>query len=115
MLLPGISGSFILLLLGLYTFMLQAIRDVNFLVLGLFIAGIILGVLVTIKGIHWLLEHKQQGTLQLMLGFILGSSLVPLRQIQSVYAGESMSLMLVCVIVACALTCGIFFKKSRRQ
>jgi putative membrane protein len=115
MLLPGISGSFILLLLGVYAFMLESIRQLDLLILGVFAIGIIAGVLVSIRGIHWLLEHKQQSTLQLMLGFIIGSSLVPLRQIKAVYAGESLLLMACFALLACILTTLLFYKKNHGQ
>lgn len=45
MILPGISGSFILLLLGLYSVVLGAVKDLNLLVLGVFAAGCLLGLL----------------------------------------------------------------------
>ena len=63
LILPGISGSFILLLLGLYQPVLNAIKDHDFFSLWPFMAGMVLGVLVMAHILKWLLNRYEQITL----------------------------------------------------
>ncbi|MCM1178400.1 MAG: DUF368 domain-containing protein [Clostridium sp.] len=73
MILPGISGSFILLLLGKYEFMMGAIDDMNIGVLAVFAAGAVVGILSFSKFLHWLLARFHRQTLIVLAGFIIGS------------------------------------------
>ncbi len=81
MILPGISGSFILLILGKYEFIMGAISDVvsgvnigsNLLIIGTFGIGAIIGILAFSKFLHWLLARWQKGTMIVLAGFIIGS------------------------------------------
>ncbi|NTS78056.1 DUF368 domain-containing protein [Catenovulum sp. SM1970] len=73
MILPGISGSFILLLVGLYPVFLAAINDLNFIALASFGAGCISGLLVFSRFLSWLLEKYHQVTIALLVGFLVGS------------------------------------------
>ena len=57
MILPGISGSFILVLLGLYPVVLGAIKNFDIPVLAVFCAGCVLGLLIFSKALSWLLAH----------------------------------------------------------
>ena len=73
MILPGISGSFILLLLGAYDAVLQAVHDWDFSVILTVVAGMATGLLVFTRLLKWLLSRYYQGTLALLTGFIAGS------------------------------------------
>jgi putative membrane protein len=73
MILPGISGSFILLLLGKYQYMMQAISDINLPVILVFIAGCVVGILSTARAISWLLKRFYNPTIALLAGFMVGS------------------------------------------
>lgn len=73
MILPGISGSFILLLLGMYRVVLDAVQSVDVLLLGSFLVGCVLGLLLFSHVLGWLLEHYFRVTLSLLTGFLLGS------------------------------------------
>ncbi|WP_230655854.1 DUF368 domain-containing protein [Psychrobacter sp. I-STPA10] len=73
MILPGISGSFILLLLGAYDAVLQAVHDWDFSVIFTVVAGMATGLLVFTRLLKWLLHRYYQGTLALLTGFIAGS------------------------------------------
>lgn len=73
MILPGISGSFILLLLGAYDTALAAIHNFDLPVIITLIAGMVSGLLLFTKLLKWLLSHYYQGTLALLIGFIAGS------------------------------------------
>jgi len=73
MILPGISGSFILLIFCKYDYIMQAISDMNLPVLGVFAAGCIVGILAFSKFLHWLLARCEKETMLVLLGFVLGS------------------------------------------
>jgi len=73
MILPGISGSFILLLLGLYPTIIDAIADLNFVLLAVFGTGCILGLLCFSRFLSWSLHHHQKPVLALLIGFLVGS------------------------------------------
>ncbi len=73
MILPGISGSFILLLMGMYGPVITAIQAVNIPVLSLFAAGCVVGLLSFSHLLSWLLHHYRTPTLALLSGFLLGS------------------------------------------
>ncbi len=73
MILPGISGSFILLILGKYEFIISAIKDLNLFVLTLFALGCVVGLLSFTRLISWFIEKYHDITIALLAGFMLGS------------------------------------------
>jgi len=73
MILPGISGSFILVIMGMYTPVLTAIRDADVWLLFLFLAGCLLGLLSVARLISWAFRHFHDPVLVLLTGFMAGS------------------------------------------
>ena len=73
MILPGISGSFILLILGQYEFAIDAVRDRDFLALLPLAAGAVCGILAFVRVLSWLLRRHRQITIALLIGFMAGS------------------------------------------
>ena len=73
MILPGISGSFILLLMGLYPYITGAVKDFNVLVLSVFAAGCLVGLLSFSHVLSWMFEKFRGITLALLTGFMIGS------------------------------------------
>jgi uncharacterized membrane protein len=73
MILPGISGSFILLLLGLYSVVLGAVKDFNLLVLAVFASGCLVGILSFARLLSWLLSRWRDLSLAFLTGLMLGS------------------------------------------
>jgi len=73
MILPGISGSFILLLLGMYAPILAAVKAVDLNTLGLFIVGCVIGLLSFSRVLNWMFTSYRTTTLALLGGFMLGS------------------------------------------
>ncbi len=71
--LPGISGSFMLKIFGLYVPTMAAVEARSFGYLGLFAAGAVVGLGLFVKGLNWLLEHKHAATMAVMSGLLLGS------------------------------------------
>ncbi|RZS95123.1 putative membrane protein [Cecembia calidifontis] len=85
MILPGISGSFLLLILGQYERVLQAVNQKDLITLGLFALGCIIGLLSFSRLISWLLKNFHAVTIGLLSGFMLGSinKLWPWKQVIS--------------------------------
>ena len=73
MILPGISGSFILLLMGMYSYVLTSIKDLNVLVLTVFAAGCATGLLGFSRVLSWLLGKYHDIALAVLTGFMIGS------------------------------------------
>lgn len=73
MILPGISGSFILLLLGKYAFILTAVSEVNIKILALFAVGAVAGIIGFSHALTWLLKNCRNATIAVLAGFMVGS------------------------------------------
>jgi putative membrane protein len=73
MILPGISGSFILLLLGMYSVILGAISSANLSILTVFFLGCVAGLIVFSRLLSWLLSRFHGVTLSVLTGFLAGS------------------------------------------
>ena len=81
MILPGISGSFILLILGKYQYIMACISNLvagtdfghNLIILAVFMVGAAVGILGFSKFLHWLLARWHRSTLIVLAGFIIGS------------------------------------------
>lgn len=70
---PGVSGSFFLLAIGLYAPTLGAVHDRDWGYLGVFAAGALLGLLTIVKGMTVLLHRARRATLLVAFGLMLGS------------------------------------------
>lgn len=73
MILPGISGSFILLLLGMYAPILGAVKGLQFDIVGLFVIGCVVGLLSFSHLLSWLLKHHRDITLSFLCGLMAGT------------------------------------------
>lgn len=73
MILPGISGSFILLILGKYTFILTAIKEFQLGTLLVFSLGCLLGLTTFSRLISWLFKKYRNLTIAVLAGFMIGS------------------------------------------
>ena len=73
LLLPGLSGSFLLLIMGMYHPTLQAVAERDFGYVGLFFIGAVLGMVVIVKGLQWLLKHHHRGTMVALVGLMIGA------------------------------------------
>ena len=90
MILPGISGSFILLLLGMYGHVLTAVTEKQFSLIALFLVGCVVGLMVFSRFLSWLLSRFEQLTFALLAGFLLGSLnlLWPWKEVLSTYTNS---------------------------
>ncbi|WP_289039806.1 DUF368 domain-containing protein [uncultured Zobellia sp.] len=73
MILPGISGAFILVLLGSYKTIIDAVHNLDFKIIGTVGVGAIFGLLSFAKLLKWMFNNQKNLTLALLTGFIVGS------------------------------------------
>lgn len=73
MILPGISGAFLLVLLGKYEFMLLALNQRDWLIIGVFALGALLGMASFARLLGWLLRRYHDLMIALLTGVMLGS------------------------------------------
>lgn len=73
MILPGISGSFILLILGQYAFVIESVKTFNLPVIAVFGLGCVTGLMGFSRVLSWLLKHYYTVTVAVLVGFMAGS------------------------------------------
>ena len=73
MILPGISGAFILVLLGSYKTIIDAVHNLDFKIIAVVGVGAIFGLLSFARLLKWMFNHYKNSTLALLTGFIIGS------------------------------------------
>ncbi len=73
MILPGISGSFILVLLGKYEYIMKAVSNLDWPVLLVFALGCAVGIVAFSKFLHWLMSRYGRQTLIVLIGFTIGA------------------------------------------
>ena len=73
MILPGISGSLILVILGVYTFLINALNNLDILIIIVFILGAIIGLLGFSRVLKYLFNNYRNITYSIMLGLVIGS------------------------------------------
>ena len=99
MILPGISGSFLLFLLGQYEYMLTALHELHFSEIIVFVIGALIGILGFSKILNYLLKNYEEIIMAFLIGVMLGSLKVPaveiVKSVSMNFAG-----LLPCVIVA---------------
>ena len=87
MILPGISGSYILLLIGIYPVVMTAITERNVTILSAIAIGVVIGLLSFSKLLKWLFTHYKQEMLVVLTGIMLGSlnKVWPWKKTVSIY------------------------------
>lgn len=73
MILPGISGAFILLLMGKYMYIMEAVTELNIGILLLFAVGAVAGIVSFSHVLSWLLAKWHDATVVMLMGFMIGS------------------------------------------
>lgn len=99
MILPGISGSFLLLLLGQYKYMLNALHQLHFLEIIVFVVGALIGILGFSRILNYLLKNYEELTMAFLIGVMLGSLRVPAVEIVNTVS-MNLAGLLPCLIVA---------------
>ena len=97
MFLPGLSGSFILLILGLYEFMINALQDItnNLKTITIFLLGAILGAFTISRIISFLFKKDKCKTIYLLLGLVIGALSIPIKEIIQMQAIQPSNIILL--------------------
>lgn len=96
MILPGISGSFLLLLLGQYQYMLNALNSRNLIEIIVFVIGAVIGILGFSRLLNYLLERYESATMAFLIGIMLGTLRLPIMKITTTINGS----WIPCIILA---------------
>ncbi|MBR4236522.1 MAG: DUF368 domain-containing protein [Clostridia bacterium] len=112
MIIPGISGSLVMVMLGQYKGIMDAVAHFDIIYLLPFGAGVLLGIVFCAKGIKWLLKHHERVTYSAILGFVVGSIL-------PVFPGWKAAISLAGIIAfliggACIVACDLLAPKSAK-
>lgn len=101
LILPGISGSYILVVLGQYSLILSSVNERNFSIVGLFILGMVTGILSFVHLLKFLLKDYRSVTMAALTGIMLGSLRViwPPQHAPSGMAAEIMWLQAILFII----------------
>ncbi|WP_020408261.1 DUF368 domain-containing protein [Hahella ganghwensis] len=73
MILPGVSGSFLLLLLGMYGPILAAVKGFDVAILAIFASGCLLGLISFTHFLNWVLKRFHDATMAVLTGFMIGA------------------------------------------
>jgi putative membrane protein len=136
MILPGISGAFILLLIGKYEFMISALKNPlasgNISIIIIFILGCLIGLLAFSKFLSFLLKKYYQVTLMLLIGFMLGAlnKIWPFKEIletkiinnyeiiirqKNIWPAINQELFIAIILAIIGIFIGILLNKIRRE
>lgn len=96
MLLPGISGSSLLLLLGQYEYMINVLHRLSIIEIIIFVIGAGLGFMTMSRVIKYMLENHKQLTVATLIGIMLGSMRVPAQHIVT----APLNTLPICLIIA---------------
>lgn len=108
MILPGVSGSFVLIMIGMYYPIVNAVKDFNIPVLMVVAVGVLLGFVTMTKIIETLFKRYPQTAYFIILGLILGS-------VFGVYQGLGSGIMIVVSIIAFIVGLSISYLLGRKE
>lgn len=120
MILPGLSGSFIMILFGKYDYIMNAVAVLDWRVLAVFALGCVVGLLAFAKLLHWLLARWEKQTMLVLLGFVVGS-LIKIWPWQDAVTGLPIAPggqiigAVICCIVGVAMVVGIDLIASKKR
>jgi len=117
MILPGISGAFILLIMGLYQFVLGLIKDFPARVEYLLVFGIgaILGFFTISRAVSWLFKKDKSKTLYFLLGLVVGGLSVPLKGIFSEISLNGFAITIhICLFIIGAVAAHLIEKIAKK-
>lgn len=119
MILPGISGSFILVVLGKYDYIMRAVSALDLPILLVFALGCVVGILAFAKFLHWLLARYERSTMLVLIGFVLGSlvKVWPWHDTSAIPDGQLhiASAIIWCLVGLAFIISVEFFSRGKKQ
>lgn len=120
MFLPGISGAFVLLIMGLYEFLIDALNDIwgHLHYLVIFLLGAVTGAVVISRFITFLFEKDKCKTLYFLLGLVLGALSIPVNNILNtvpVWTFEQTIYVIFFVLLGLVIVFGLLWIEKRKS
>ena len=119
MILPGISGSFILVILGMYVPVLDAIRSLDLGILGIFAVGCLVGLLSVARLITWAFHRYHDLVLALLTGFMVGAlneaSVSPISYAELTGDESQLLLAMTCALAGLSLVLLVEWVGRKKQ
>ena len=112
MFLPGISGAFILFIMGLYEFIIKSVKDLDLIVLNVFFVGAILGAASISRVVAFLFLKDRCKTLYFLLGFVIGALSIPLKRI--IQPMNIFDIIVIVLLVILSMTSVLMINKKKR-
>lgn len=120
MILPGVSGAFLLEVMGMYEPTLRALGRLDVVYVGVFVAGVVTGIGLFSKLLDWLLDHHHDATMAALVGLMAGSlrALWPWqgagRAVRLPDGADPVAAVLLLGLLGFALVAGLTWLGSRR-
>ena len=114
MILPGISGALILVILGQYNYMIDALKDVVWRDIIAFVLGALVGILAFARLLDWVLNRARSVTMAFLFGCMLGALRRPFTDILSDIDASATDQVAIVVAAAC-VGFGLVFALERRS
>lgn len=111
MILPGISGAFLLLLLNQYEYMINALNSLSITEIVTFMTGALIGILSFSRLLDYLLRHREHITMSFLVGLMLGTLRLPYQKID---LSESTSIVISLVLGLIAFGIVMLMEKKFR-
>ncbi|MCL1974215.1 MAG: DUF368 domain-containing protein [Bacteroidetes bacterium] len=117
MILPGISGSFIMVLLGKYAFIMEAVSGLYWDVLLVFASGALIGIISFSHFLSWVLKKYYSQTVCLLAGFMFGSvaKIWPAKHFTHTGLASQISLAALFILIGFIMVFGIEFLAKRMR
>jgi putative membrane protein len=116
MILPGISGSLILLIIGQYDHMLDALNDRDLRTLGVFAVGAVIGIFLFARLLDFMIKRYRSLTMAFLFGLMLGALRVPVEKIgEATDLGSVPSLLLVIVTAVLGFIMVLAVERKSRE
>ena len=118
MIIPGISGSFLMVILGIYSTVIASVSDFNLPIICVVAVGVIIGIFAGAKGVQVLLGKFPKQTYGAIFGLVIGSvfAVLPLKETASFFAdGKILAFVISLVCAAAGFALAFFSGKEEKE
>jgi len=118
MIIPGISGSFLMVILGIYSTVIASVSDFNLPIICVVAVGVIIGIFAGAKGVQVLLGKFPKQTYGAIFGLVIGSvfAVLPLKETASFFAdGKILAFVISLVCAAAGFALAFFSGKEGKD
>ncbi len=113
MIIPGVSGSFVMVLFGIYATILSAIKNINILILLPAAIGILAGIILGAKLIKWLLSNHRMTVYSAILGLMIGSVFIIFPK--NIVFGQELIIGIAVLVLGAAISLTVSMEKKSNE